>query len=298
MDTKSSFGQYKAESSLVRFIAKYIYPLTWRVHSWVSRLAQDELFAGQGIAAGMEQIALPPAQVISFASHRKNRSAKMALVPQCESKREHQKSHTEVEQLKHDLRAPITALESVIDFSGFKDGVSILRLNPDEARLLLLATRRLSSIVSPNPNANFNVHKGLMEVIEEKRLFLQKGQWPVQIEVQDLSNGKVQTKAPLESLQRVLSNILNNSIEANASKITVKIECNFITVIDNGVGIPDEVMEKLGRERVSAGKGNFTNGSGQGLGALGAADVLGAVGGSVYFSKRPSGGTEVLLNLG
>jgi two-component system sensor histidine kinase RegB len=99
------------------------------------------------------------------------------------------------------------------------------------------------------------------------------------------------------ALGQALLNLLNNAADASRSTVTVTFgwddgELRF-TVDDDGPGISDAVLAKLGRER-------FTTkppGEGAGLGLLLTATVIGRLGGSVRWSNRTEGGARVDVRL-
>jgi signal transduction histidine kinase len=105
---------------------------------------------------------------------------------------------------------------------------------------------------------------------------------------------------PLEHsvLTRILSNLINNSIEAMQEGGTVKVKLSQqnqlteITVTDNGTGIPAEILPFIGALRVTHGKQN-----GNGVGLHFAKTLIEAVGGEMKISSTYGKGTDVVLRL-
>jgi signal transduction histidine kinase len=101
-----------------------------------------------------------------------------------------------------------------------------------------------------------------------------------------------------EQLQRVLTNLLKNSVQAleNVSNPEIIVEldkredCYVIRISDNGSGIPDEVAENLFRP-------NFTTKSGgTGLGLAISKSIIESFGGTVLFVPKIKGACfEILL---
>jgi signal transduction histidine kinase len=97
-------------------------------------------------------------------------------------------------------------------------------------------------------------------------------------------------------LFRLLSNLINNSFEAQSSEIKLELstEAEYIklAIIDNGSGITPEVLSTLGTRGNSHGKS-----SGYGLGLSSAKEAVEASGGNLKIESKINIGTRVTLNL-
>ncbi len=102
-------------------------------------------------------------------------------------------------------------------------------------------------------------------------------------------------------LKRVLSNVINNSVEAispgTKGTVTVSLKSNqnrvAIQVVDNGKGIRKELLQKLGQVEVSEGKDGDQSGSG--LGVYHARKVTESFGGRFEIFSKEHHGTTVTL---
>lgn len=100
-----------------------------------------------------------------------------------------------------------------------------------------------------------------------------------------------------ELLRRAISNLLNNSIQHNPDgcAITVSVEkCAAqcaITVIDDGVGFPEKMLEALSDSGNTAGIGN------QGLGLTIVKQIIRAHGGAIAFDNSPRSVCAIKLYL-
>jgi len=184
-------------------------------------------------------------------------------------------------QVAHDIRSPLAALgaaakglELPAEQRALVDG-SVRRMQgiADD----LLQRYRAPGAVMPSGGAN-EAHTGvkqpeicqliglMVQVIAEKRLQY-KEKAGVKIE---FSGGSNEIKALVEpkELQRILSNLVNNSVEAfdGAGTIFVGLSAPegkvLIEVKDNGRGISPEILAKLGRKGGTYGK---SGGNGLGL---------------------------------
>lgn len=244
-------------------------------------------------------------------------------------------------QVAHDIRSPLAALnmitQSLQDVPEEKRLMirnSIQRIN-DISNDLLNRGKRASSVIEDNYVDNEKKISNLRKTTEvillpalidslvsEKRI-----QYRDQIQVQiqsDLKNSFGDfVLADGKELMRVLSNLINNSVEAFDNKggeVTVSIEKNtqpasdqssnrpssqseaeacksmiLITIKDNGKGIPVNVLEKLGDVGVSFGKEGSQSGSG--IGIYHAKKTIEEFGGKFKIISQVGVGTEVQIYL-
>jgi signal transduction histidine kinase len=107
-----------------------------------------------------------------------------------------------------------------------------------------------------------------------------------------------------KELARAISNLINNAAEALEGIadgiVTLALRPSGAKdigtiVSDNGKGIPDEVLAKLGKERASAGKEGSVSGSG--IGVLHAARAIEAMGGKFQIQSRVGVRTNITILL-
>jgi len=106
----------------------------------------------------------------------------------------------------------------------------------------------------------------------------------------------------IEGLDRVLDNLIQNSIEAKkperALRVRVDAYKNYdenqivITITDDGKGIPRKIQKEVIKERYSFGKKH-----GQGLGLSSAKDFVESIGGEFSMNSRFGFGTRVELKI-
>jgi signal transduction histidine kinase len=100
-----------------------------------------------------------------------------------------------------------------------------------------------------------------------------------------------------DALRRIISNVINNSVEAagNGAQIKIGIEMNrsmvSILVDDNGPGFPSEVLHQIGEMEVT------TKINGHGLGLIFAAKQLNNWGGKITFLNIKPHGARVSIML-
>lgn len=219
------------------------------------------------------------------------------------------------QQVAHDIRSPLSALNMVaISLSEVPEAKRLLMRNAtqrinDIANDLLLK----SKITSMGPNQkNIQTEKSIEavllmplidSVLSEKRV-LQGGSNRIKFEFDFTNAYDSFAECNSTELARIISNLINNSIEAfstNEGIIQLKMqsmdEYILLDVIDNGPGIPEEVLRKLGSFGVSHGKQSLSNGSGSGLGVYHAKKSLEEWGGVLQIQSTLGQGTIFRLKI-
>jgi signal transduction histidine kinase len=216
-------------------------------------------------------------------------------------------------QVAHDIRSPLTGLNMILG--------SDIEL-PEEKRILLRAvSQRINDIANqllikskeefPNEikqqilgeeSTSSELLGPLLEMVVAEKKAEWKDKIHVTFELNREGDFGVSSEITPSELKRVLSNLLNNSLEAlpeEKGRILVEIKSysnkNVISIRDNGVGIPPSVLRNLGEESVSFSKGAGI--SGNGLGIPHAKKTVESLGGQLKIDSREGLGTEVLIEL-
>ena len=102
---------------------------------------------------------------------------------------------------------------------------------------------------------------------------------------------------PRLALERVINNIIKNSCDAISSKSgRLEVKCSqkdqmiVVTISDDGKGIPQEVLKKAFKEKISFGKEN-----GNGLGLFISKELIEASHGKIAIESQENVGTKVTL---
>jgi len=114
-----------------------------------------------------------------------------------------------------------------------------------------------------------------------------------QIEFETIPNETFFVNADKEELKRVFINIIKNSVQANSTEIKVKLykDANycFINIEDNGVGIPEEILNKIFDPNFS------TKTEGTGLGLPIVKRILNDINGTIEIKSEVGKGTIVMV---
>lgn len=202
-------------------------------------------------------------------------------------------------QVAHDIRSPVASMKMLIE--ELKKSVPEQYVNALGAN-----TKRISEIVSDLIERNeekvrthFEVvcaHSICEEILTEKQNIHRKAK-ALNLSISNKSENSNILINPSD-FRRVLSNLLDNSIEACPMGGNIKIslkdsEKNLeITIADNGKGISDDVVIRLFKPGVTYGKTN-----GKGLGLAHAKSTIEAAGGKVSIFSQVGVGTELKIIL-
>ncbi len=236
----------------------------------------------------------------------------LAIINHLESSIASESNFKIASQVTHDIKSPVAVLDMLITESGctnqndFLAARSAINRIKDISNDLLNSNRRQNNKIkfndisttafySPAQLAGF-----ILSIIEEKRILLGDsnnvcinyldGQF---LDVNSYKIDSVQFK-------RVISNLLNNAVEAlieSKGIVSVNLSESFsnylsIEIRDNGVGMSQEILEKVGKRGVSFFKKN-----GNGIGLYSTIETVKKWGGEVKLTSETMKGTSVLIIL-
>ncbi|RYF06885.1 MAG: cyclic nucleotide-binding domain-containing protein, partial [Deltaproteobacteria bacterium] len=198
------------------------------------------------------------------------------------------------QHLAHDLRSPLVALRLLVDNAALPgDQLCLLCHVVDRIEAIIAGLHTPSELAAANRATRGALLVELHRLVEEKRLRLScrggvglKTSLPVTLQHFDAGPYR-------SALLRIVSNFIDNSIEATVGRrgrITLHVweraEVFGIDVRDTGVGMPAELVARLGSEPVTCGKA-----SGQGLGLFQAYRLVHSWGGEVVVKSTPARGS-------
>lgn len=202
-----------------------------------------------------------------------------------------------LEQIAHDIKSPLSVLNMLVP--SF-----IMNPSDEKATLLTQATSRIAKIAeilldrkgTYSGHSKFFVSKAIKQVLDEKRIETKD----TGLIYNDFTDGNTKILMNEVEFFRVVSNLINNSIEATQGRPTpeIKIETRLIdstvaiSIMDNGQGFPYEVLEKIGKRGLSVGKNDFEN-SGSGLGLFHANAVVKSCGGKLSIESTVGSGAKI-----
>lgn len=203
------------------------------------------------------------------------------------------------QQVAHDIRSPVESINAILKMIEIKDR--------DLKAALEKAVHRANSVASfllkpeqkttTTEKARFDFVSIIQDIAIEKSPLFTDGQ----ILVQSPRFLVGQSLLPAESLSRILSNVVDNAIQAcdHDRRITIKLSHvdGFIEIAiqDSGRGISEEILNRIGEKGLSQRPSNQPTGTGRGV--YSAKKALEEVGGSIHFSSLAGLGTTVFLKI-
>lgn len=208
-------------------------------------------------------------------------------------------------EVAHNIKSPVVALEMMLP-TLITVPERIQRVLKNSVREIKNLTEKLKSqadsLSSPNTSSKdelLYLPTILDDLVSVKaHEYLEKKN--VKITFANLSDNKTAfSKGNATELKSILSNLINNSIEASTgSDALVEVglsndnsACD-ITVRDNGAGIPKEYLDDLGKKVLS-----FKGGCERGLGLVHAYKVIQSWDGSISIDSEIGNGTIVRISL-
>lgn len=198
-------------------------------------------------------------------------------------------------QVAHDIKSPISAL---------KAGLDNIHLKPQKANeLIWSAYSRVVDIIKDLEEVrlvSFNmvdVRNIILQIISEKYFISNEYNLKITTNVGEIKS-PVFLNIHEGNFLRVLSNLINNSIESMPNNCRVHIELISdesvvrIRVSDNGPGIDAFMTKKLFLRGVSMGKVN-----GKGLGLSYAKEVVESFGGTITLDSNSDCGAHFIISI-
>ncbi|KYG62819.1 hypothetical protein AZI87_16215 [Bdellovibrio bacteriovorus] len=203
-------------------------------------------------------------------------------------------------QVAHDIRGPLMALTTLSRLSH--------EMSSEKKELLNLAVSRIGGIAEDLLNKGKKQEKTTtteerkaddLSLVTETLLKEYRFSHPdVTFTLhKHIKSSEVPIALEAIKVQRILSNLLNNSLEAlPAAEAAINLtllerdEHWLLQIMDNGSGIPEDVLPKLMQEGFTHGKEN-----GHGLGLYDAKKTLESIGGELQLRSRWGVGTQVVL---
>ncbi len=216
-----------------------------------------------------------------------------------------------VADVSHELKTPITSImgyaDTLLEGEYDKDTQNrFLNVIAEEARRMAKLVTDLLTLSRFDNN----------QILQEKVKFdlgdlVKQCQEKVQIEI-DKKNHKVEcfvtadvpkVYADKEGIERVVLNILTNSIKYTPDGGAIKIYVGFvyndayIKVIDNGLGIPEEDLSRIFERFYRVDKARTRQMGGTGLGLSIAKEILDKNNGTIDIKSEKGKGTEVVIRI-
>ncbi len=201
-------------------------------------------------------------------------------------------------QVAHDIKSPLAVLDTIVATSR--------AMKENERDLVLSAIKRIKKISSDVLNKRKNIIESneelsvinvsqLITPLVQETIHLMNGVPGIVINGNDfLMNRELAITVRPTEFKRAVCNIINNSVESLEGSGFVDVDLHeregevLISVIDNGKGIPNQLIKRLGTEKLTYGKKD-----GNGIGLYTAKNVVEKYGGRLEITSRLGKGTKI-----
>lgn len=202
--------------------------------------------------------------------------------------------------LAHEIRNP---LASIRGFCQLLDGVVADEKGRRYLRILLLEVDRMNSLIRDfvelaRPRASRITLIDLGDLVRETLILVDSRCFLAGIEIRDLVRTIPALRVDRDKIKQVLLNLYNNAIEAMEQQERRKVltvstgvggQAVWVTVEDTGPGIPESLLNQIGRPFFS------TKEAGTGLGLSICHRIVAEHGGNITIQSREHLGTRVTV---
>lgn len=219
-------------------------------------------------------------------------------------------------QVAHDIRAPLSAINAVLAGDGLLNEDRVLITQKAVSRINDIANGLLTSTAASRRDGSFkalvlpsysaestpelsDLSELVRDIFQEKKISL-SSEARVSLHLDIAATPVGHCNVFRSELLRVVSNLTNNAIESldGDGAVTMAVRGDqasvSIVILDNGKGIPEEVISKLGTQRISFGKEDSRE-SGSGLGVFHAKEVVEQMSGRLLIQSKVGVGTMITL---
>lgn len=220
-------------------------------------------------------------------------------------------------QVAHDIRSPIAALGMVVSTLSNIPEDKRITIRGSLARIKDIANNLLEKSKQKNPTSHINDKHAIeatkndeepysnqllssaVDVLVSEKRMQYRSRLGLEIEtILEADSYGLFSHIQLNGFKRILSNLIDNSVdsvkERGQIKVTIVPKQGFVvvSVLDNGSGIPSEILPKLAAKGFSYGKK-----SGNGLGLYHAKTTITKWGGDLQIESEVGNGTCIELFL-
>ena len=192
--------------------------------------------------------------------------------------------------ISHDLRTPLTRMKLQIAFIEDKDLANKLAEDINEMEKMLNEYLQFTSSSYIEKNEMFNLSELIDQVVNK---YNNKN-------IENDLTPRVYINGRKNLINRCLNNIIDNALKYGG-KVKIKLHKKntnlFITIDDDGPGIPNKEHENVFKPFYKIDKGRADSKSSVGLGLSIASDIIRSHGGSITLNKSKMNGLSVKIFL-
>ena len=205
------------------------------------------------------------------------------------------------EKLAHDIRSPLSAINLLTKKANFQTEEQKSIFQQSVKRIELITENLITKYRPESQNANrtnfdsFTFNELIEPIVSEKKVIFPN----IEYTIGESKNVKI--SADKLELARLLSNLLDNSIHAVATKSSPQIKVSAketakdleIKIEDNGIGISSNIIKVIGNERISTKSEHKSSG----IGLLYSKRALEKMGGSFNIQSKEGQYTIITVTI-
>ncbi|MCF8239900.1 MAG: tetratricopeptide repeat-containing sensor histidine kinase [Melioribacteraceae bacterium] len=214
--------------------------------------------------------------------------------------------------ISHDLKNPFNSLLGysallIDDFDSFSDSEkveAIREIQSSSKKLLTLVENLLEWSRTQNGLLSFNPDIiDTKDIIEKNVSLLEQFAKSKNIQIEILNIDEANCYCDENMLNSILRNLITNAIKFTAKNGEIKIDCINtnnkieINVIDNGIGIPKNIIEKILEKGLTETRGGTNNESGSGIGLMLVNEFVRKNGGRLFIESNVNKGSKFTVVL-
>lgn len=204
-------------------------------------------------------------------------------------------------KITHEIKNPIAVCKGYLDMfdvNNYEHSVKYVPILKEEIDRVLIILQDYLSLTRANINLDvMDIYMLLDDIYDSFESFLKSKNILFDVNIPDM---EVYINGDYNKLKQVFINIIKNSIEAIeekkcSGKISINAsivdDCVLISILDNGIGMSDEVLNKISEPFFT------TKINGTGLGTSLSFEIIKAHDGKIEYSSSIDGGTIVNIYL-
>lgn len=215
-----------------------------------------------------------------------------------------------VANVSHELRTPITTIksyaETLIDMAENEEDVQFVKVIDSEAdRMARIVTDLLA--LSKLDNSSYKMDKNVFDLSEMTKGVVDKMKLDARhhgLEIFYKKDGDTSRFfGDRDKMERVVTNIVSNAVKYTPEGGRIKVVCGakyaeaYITVEDNGIGIPKADLPRIFERFYRVDKARSRESGGTGLGLAIAKELCEMHGGKIKIDSEEKKGTKVTITL-
>jgi signal transduction histidine kinase len=211
-----------------------------------------------------------------------------------------------VSSIAHDLRTPLFALRGYLDAIATGIGDPAERL--ERARTKAQQIDRLVTGLFDYATADFDKRPQLQmtdlaDAVTNATAAFELAADERRVKLHVSAHGGHAVKIDRDGFERALANVIDNALRHTPPGGTIEVTCGedadnaFVCVVDDGPGIPPDLLPSVFEPTVRAGRARTSSADGAGLGLTIAARLLRNQGGTIDAANAPPRGAILTLRL-